>query len=87
MLKYQNQSRILGFTINPDLVCRRYENRAWRGVFGVQQWSYKLETNILKQNAFLPFILKEQGFKEAGGGGSSSKFSQIDFIVVSERGE
>ena len=31
-------------------------------MFGVKQWSYKLETNI-KQNAFLPFILKEQGFK------------------------
>ena len=45
-----------------DLVCRRYENRAWRGVFGVKQWSYTLETNI-KQNAFLAFILKEQGFK------------------------
>ena len=33
-----------------------------RGVFGLKQWSYKLETNI-KQNAFLPFIMKEQGFK------------------------
>ena len=62
MLKHKKQSMILGFAIDPDLVCRRYENRAWRGVFGVKQWSYKLETNI-KQNAFLPFILKEQNFK------------------------
>ena len=56
MLKHKKQSMILGFAIDPDLVCRRYENRAWRGVFGVKQWSYKLETNI-KQNALLPFIL------------------------------
>ena len=62
MLKHKKQSMILGVAIDPDLVCRRYENRAWRGVFGVKQWSYKLETNI-KQNAFLPFIMKEQGFK------------------------
>ena len=53
---------LLSTTLFYDLVCRRYENRAWRGVFGVKQWSYKLETNI-KQNAFLPFIMKEQGFK------------------------
>ena len=30
MLKHENPSMILGFTIDPDLVCRRYENRAWR---------------------------------------------------------
>ena len=59
MLKHKKQSLIPTFY---DLVCRRYENRAWRGEFGVKQWSYKLETNI-KQNAFLPFIMKEQGFK------------------------
>ena len=62
MLKHENQSMILGFNFDPDLVCRRYENRAWWGVFGVKQWSYKLKTNI-KQNALLPLILKEQGFK------------------------
>ena len=62
MLRHKKQSMILGFAIDPDLVCRRYENRAWRGVFGVKQWSYKLETNI-KQNALLPFILKDKGFK------------------------
>ena len=62
MLKHENQSMILGFTIDPDLVCIRYENTEWQGVFGVNQWSYKLETNI-KQNTFLPLILTEQGFK------------------------
>ena len=65
---------LLSTTLFYDLVCRRYENRAWRGVFGVKQWSYKL------------FIMKEQGFKAIKYLNSCIMVNNAIFVILPVKG-
>ena len=48
----------------------------------MKQWSYKLETNI-KQNAFLPFIMKEQGLRQLN---SCIMVNNAIFVILPVKG-